>query len=403
MATTPESTTQSAPAARVFPEVINDVQVTPANSPADRKAFILFQYELYKDLPHFVPPLVMDRQDVLNPKKNPWFEFGTAQLYLARRNGNIVGRIAAVDDPRYNEFHGTKAGWFGFFECIDDVAVAKALLTTAEAWVTARGLSDCLGPASFSSNGEWAFLAEGFDQDPAIMMPYNPKYYLSLVEACGYTKVKDLWAWELKTDQPAPEKVVRIAEKIKKREGIVMRPAVMKDWDAEVRRIKEIYNAAWEKNWGFTPMTDREFDLLGKELKLVLKPELVLFAEVEGKPVAFCITVPDANVAIKKANGKLTTFGMPIGLAKMLLSLKKINRGRLIALGIRPEYRKRGIDSLLVLETYNVAKQLGWEGGEIGWTLEDNHMVNRVIEVFGAKRSKTYRVYGKTMSEPVKN
>ncbi len=380
-----------------------DVLVTPVVTAADRKAFILFQYEIYGDHPNFVPPLVMDREQVLDPKKNPWFEFGSAQLYLARRAGKIVGRIAAVEDPRYNEFHGTKVGWFGFFECVNDVAVARALFSTAEAWVKARGLNDCWGPASFSSNGEWAFLAEGFDQDPAIMMPYNPKYYLDLAEACGYGKIKDLWAWDLKTDHPAPEKVARIAAKIQKREGIVMRPAVLKDWDNEVRRIKEIYNAAWEKNWGFVPMTDKEFDTMGKELKLVLKPELVLFAEVEGKPVAFSITVPDANQSIKKANGKLFTYGMPIGLVKMLLSLKKINRGRLIALGIRPEFRKRGLDSLLVLETYNVAKKLGWVGGEIGWTLEDNDMVNRVIEVFGATRSKTYRVVGKTLAATVKN
>ncbi len=397
---TAQTTTGAGQAAAV---VATDVEVTPANSAADRKAFILFQYDIYKDLPNFVPPLVMDREQVLDPKKNPWFEFGTAQLFLARRAGKIVGRIAAVEDPRYNEFHSVKVGWFGFFECIDDASVAKALLTTVERWVSARGLEQCMGPASFSSNGEWAFLAEGFDQDPSIMMPYNPKYYLSLVEACGYTKVKDLWAWNLKTDSPPPEKVARIAEKIRKREGIVMRPANIKDWENEVRRIKDIYNAAWEKNWGFTPMTDKEFDALGKELKLVLKPELVLFAEVDGKPVAFCITVPDANMAIKRANGKLTTFGMPIGLVKMLLQLKKINRGRLIALGIRPEYRKRGIDSLLVLETYNVAKKLGWSGGEIGWTLEDNDMVNRVIGVFGATKSKVYRVFGKMLAAAVKN
>lgn len=400
MSMNPEATSGAAPSA--VPRA-NEVLVTPAVTAADRRAFILFQYEIYGQHPHFVPPLVMDRENVLDPEKNPWFEFGTAQLYLARRAGKIVGRIAAADDPRYNEFHGGTVGWFGFFECIDDVAVAQALLNAAESWVKARGLSECLGPASFSSNGEWAFLAEGFDQDPAIMMPYNPKYYLSLVEACGYKKVKDLWAWDLKTDHPAPEKVARIAEKIKKREGIVMRPARLKDWDAEIRLIKELYNAAWEKNWGFVPMTDKEFDAMGKELKLVIKPELVLFAEVEGKAVAFCITVPDANQAIKKANGRLTTFGMPIGLVKMLMSLKKINRGRLIALGVRKEYRKRGLDSLLVLETYQVAQKLGWVGGEISWTLEDNDMVNRVIEVFGATRSKTYRVYGKTLATPVKN
>ncbi|MEW5737562.1 MAG: GNAT family N-acetyltransferase [Myxococcota bacterium] len=382
----------------------SDVVVTPVTTPAEKKAFIRFQYEIYHSLPNFVPPLEMDRENVLDPKKNPWFQFGTAQLFLARRGGKIVGRIAAIEDPRYNEFHETKTGWFGFFECIEDVGVAKALFEAAEAWVKARGLATIMGPASFSSNGEWAFLAEGFDKPPAIMMPYNPPYYLKLTEACGYAKAKDLWAWEIDIQGGAPEKVARIAEKVKQREGITIRPANLKDWDNEVRRIKDIYNSAWEKNWGFVPMTDAEFDLLGKELKMVLNPKLVLFAEVKGEPVAFCITTPDANQAIKKANGRLTTFGMPIGLVKMLLELKRIKQGRLIAMGIKKEFRKRGLDSVLFLETFRACKELGWWGGEIGWTLEDNDMVNRAIELFGCKKYKTYRVYEKSLAAaPLKN
>ena len=381
-----------------------DVVVSPVRTDAEKKEFILFQYEIYRGNPHFVPPLLMDRENFLNQKKNPWFEFGRCELFLARRGGKVVGRIAGVDDPRYNEFHSTKVGWFGLFECIDDAAVAKALFDAAEGWVRSRGYSEVMGPASFSSNGEWAFLADAYDRAPALMMPYNPAYYLTLAEKCGYAKVKDLWAWDIDVTCSPPEKVVRIAEKIKQREGIRVRPANLKDWDAEVHRIKEIYNAAWEKNWGFVPMTDKEFDALGKELKMVLNPELVLFAEVNGQPVAFCITVPDANQAIKKANGRLMTFGvLPVGLVKMLLELKRIKSGRLIALGIRKEFRKRGLDSIMVLETFLAAKRLGWHGGEISWTLEDNDMVNRAIEVFGSNRSKTYRVFGKQLGSATKN
>lgn len=377
------------------------VVVTPVRGDAERKEFIRFQYEVYAGkYPHFVPPLEMDRENVLSPKKNPWFEFGTMELFLARRAGQVVGRIAAIDDPRYNEYHGAQTGWFGFFECIDDATVAGALFGEVERWVSARGLKQVMGPASPSSNGEWAFLAEGFDQPPAVTMPYNPEYYLALTEACGYVKAKDLWAWYLSAKGEVPEKVARIADKVKQREGITIRPARVKDWDAEVRIIREIYNAAWEKNWGFVPMTDKEFDALGKELKMVLNPELVLFAEVKGAPVAFCITMPDANQAIRKANGRLTTFGLPIGLVKMMLELKRIKSGRLIALGIRKEFRKRGLDSVMVMETFNTAKRLGWDGGEISWTLEDNHLVNRAIEVFGAKRTKTYRVFAKTLGAP---
>ncbi len=376
-----------------------EVVVTPVSGAKEKKDFIRFQYEVYRSEPNFVPPLLIDREELLDAKKNPWFEFGTLELFLARRDGKIVGRIAALDDPNYNKFHGTKIGWFGLFECIDDARVAKALFETAEKWVRARGMTEILGPANLSSNNEWAFLAEGFDQPPVLMMPYSPKYYLGLAEACGYAKVKDLWAWHVDIRSGPPEKVRRVAEKMRTREGIVVRQANMKDWENEVRRIKEIYNAAWEKNWGFVPMTDREFDHLAKGLKMILVPELTLIAEVKGEPVAFAITLPDANQAIKKANGRLTTFGVPIGLVKMLLEMKRIKSGRLAILGIKQGFRRRGIDSILMLDTVLNAQKLGWWGGEIGWTLEDNDLVNRAIELFGAKKSKTYRVYGKPLVE----
>jgi hypothetical protein len=192
---------------------------------------------------------------------------------------------------------------------------------------------------------------------------------------------------------------------VRKREGLKVRQANMKDWDREVRRIKDIYNSAWEKNWGFVPMTDREFDHLAKDLKMILIPEMTLIAEVNGEAVAFAITLPDANQAIKEAKGKLTTFGLPIGLAKMLLKMKKIKAGRLAILGIKPGFRKRGLDSVLMNDTFVAGSKLGWTGGEISWTLEDNFLVNRMIEVMGGKQYKTYRVYGKQLAaaEPLKN
>jgi GNAT superfamily N-acetyltransferase len=370
------------------------VLVTKVATAADKKEFINFQYEVYRNESKFVPPLLMDRENFLNSKKNPWFEFGKVELFLARRGGKVVGRIAAVDDPRYNEFHGVKVGWFGLFECFDDLDAAKALLTEAEAWVKARGMTEILGPANFSSNNEWAFLVDGFDKEPVLMMPYNPQYYLRLIEEAGYKKAKDLWAWEVDLTKPVPEKIARVAEKMRKKEGINVRQANMKDWDNEVRRIKTIYNDAWEKNWGFVPMTDKEFDHLAKDLKMILIPELTLIAEVKGEPVAFAITLPDANQAIKKANGRL----FPFGLVKMLLAMKKIRFGRLAILGIRQGYRKRGLDAILMCDTFvNAGKKLGWYGGEIGWTLEDNDMVNRAIELFGAKKYKTYRIYSKPL------
>ncbi|WP_438358989.1 N-acetyltransferase [Corallococcus carmarthensis] len=371
----------------------SDVQVTPVRGAADRTAFIRLPYSLYRDDPNWVPPLEMERRDFLDPKKNPFFDYAEVELFLARRGQDVVGRVAAIKNPRHMEFHGTKEGFFGLFECVNDAGVARALLDAASAWLKARGIDTVLGPANFSSNQDWGLLVEGYESPPALMMPFNPAYYAGLLEACGFTKAKDLWAWELSSSTPPPEKVARIAEKIRKREGVTVRAVNLKDFPAEVARIKEIYNAAWEKNWGFIPFTDREFDHMAKEMKAIVRPELVLIAEVKGEPVAFSMTLPDANPAFKAANGRLTTFGLPMGLLKLVLASRKLKRLRLLTLGIKEGYRRRGLDAILYLDTLRTAKELGYTGGEISWTLEDNHLVNRAIESMGGQRSKTYRVF----------
>jgi GNAT superfamily N-acetyltransferase len=373
--------------------VSSDVTITPVQSAQDRQAFIRFPYSLYAGDPNWVPPLEMERKDFLDPKKNPWFEFGSVELFLARREGKVVGRIAAVNDPHWNDYYKTKLGFFGMFESIDDVAVARGLFDAAASWVKAQGFAEMMGPFNFSTNYECAVLVEGFEAPPAVMMTYNPRYYDALYTACGFAKAKDLWAYDLSSSVPPPEKVVRVAEKIRQREGLVVRPIKMDDFAAEVRRVKEIYNAAWEDNWGFVPMTDHEFDHIAKEMKAVLRPELVLIAEVKGEPVAFSMTIPDANFALKAAGGRLTKWGLPIGLIKLLLASRRIRRLRLITLGIKEGFRKRGIDAVLYLDTISTAKRLGYSGGEISWTLEDNHLVNRAIEMMGGKKTKTYRIY----------
>ncbi len=386
-----------ASAARVLaparPSLPADVTITPVQGKHDKDAFVQFPYALYENDPNWVPPLVMERKDFLDPRKNPWFEFGRAELFLARRHGKVVGRIAALVDPRYNEFHGVRQGLFGMFECIDDVGVAAGLFDAAEKWLQAQGLKGLMGQVNFSTNHECSVLVEGFDAPPVVMMTYNPRYYPGLYEACGLEKAKDLWAFELSSSISPPEKVVRIAEKIREREGIVVRPVRMNDFENELRRIKSIYNAAWEKNWGFVPMTDREFDHLARELKPLAKADLVLIAEVKGEPVAFSMTIPDANHALKAAGGRLTRFGLPIGLAKLLYAARKIRRLRLVTLGIKEGYRRRGIDAILYLDTLRTAKRLGFTGGEISWTLEDNDLVNRAIESMGGRKYKTYRIY----------
>ncbi|MGZ3459053.1 MAG: N-acetyltransferase, partial [Archangium sp.] len=347
--------------------------------------------------PNYVPHLEMERRDFMDPRKHPFFEFGEVEFFLAHREGQVVGRIAAVNNPRYNEFHGTNVGFFGLFECVNDAGVARALFEAAASWLRAKGFASVLGPMSYSTNYEVGTLVEGFDTPPAIMLTYNPPWYAALIEANGFTKAKDLYAWELSSSTPPPEKVARVAEKIRQREGVTVRSVQMKDFDKEVAQVKAIYNAAWEKNWGFVPMTEREFDHLAHELKQMVRPELALVAEVKGETVAFALTLPDANEAIKVANGRLTTFGLPIGLVKLLMAARRIRRLRLVLLGTIEGYRRRGLDAILYLDTLRKARELGYEGGEISWTLEDNHLVNRAIESMGGKRSKTYRVYEKPL------
>jgi hypothetical protein len=370
-----------------------DVDVTLVTTGLEKDRFVRLPFELYRDDPFWVPPLVMERHEFLDASKNPFFRHAEVALFLARREDKVVGRIAAVEDRNYNAFHGCKVAYFGLFECIDDPGVAASLVAAAKNWARWRGLGQLIGPMNLSTNQECGLLVDGFDSSPYVMMPYNPPYYADLLEACGFQKAKDLYAFERSARVPAPERFVRVADKIRAHEGITVRPLDVTNFDAEVTRIKAVYNSAWEKNWGFVPMTDAEFDKLARDLKQLVVPELALIAEAQGEPIAFSLTVPDINQAFKKVGGQLTTFGLPIGLAKLLWFQKRITKVRLMALGIKEGWRRRGIDAVLIVETIRRADQAGYEGGEVSWTLEDNTLINKAIESAGARRSKVYRLY----------
>ncbi len=361
--------------------------------------FIKVQWWIHREhhpSDRWVPPLLMDRRDYLNKSKNPFFEHATCAFWLARKDGLDVGRIAAVHDVDWEKHHGDKVGYFGMFDSSNDPEVANALLTEAFRWLTSRGLEQVIGPMDLSTNYMAGLLVEGFDSDPGMQMPYNPPYYEQLLEGHGLRKVKDLWQWYLHTSTPIPEKVVRISEKIRERNKVVVRPMDLSKWDDEVARVIEIYNDAWDNNWGFVPVGEKEFRHIATDLKMVVRPELALMAEVDGQPVAFSITIMNINPILKKVDGKL----FPFGIFRLLWDLKvrpKIYDCRLIVLGIKEGYRRRGIDSILFVETHKAAAALGWEGGEIGWTLEDNDMVNRAIESMRGEKIKNYRVYGNAL------
>ena len=344
----------------------------------------------------WVPPLLMDRRDYLNPDKNPFFEHVKAAFWVARVDGRDVGRVAAVVDADYIKFHGTQTGYLGMFECIDDHAVAQALVDRASAWLREQGMTAMIGPFELSTNYISGVLVDAFDREPGINMPYNPPYYDRLLGACGMRKAKDLLHWELDPQKPTPERVVRVAEKMATRSGVKLRKMSFADWDAEVLRTLEIYNDAWEKNWGFVPIGKKEYLHIAKDLKMVLHPDFALLAEVNGEPAAFVLTIQNVNPILKKLDGKLFPFGI-LRLIWDLKVRKKVDSGRLILLGIKAPYRGQGIDSLLFLATHRAAVKQGWKSGEIGWTLEDNHRVNSAIKAMGGFQVATYRVYSKQL------
>lgn len=379
----------------VPPHVATDVTISPVRTSAEKEAFIRFQMELYKDDPNFVPPIVAERRDFLDPAKNPFLEKAELELFVARRHGQIVGRIAAVNDPSYNQFHNTDYIFFGMFDALNDPGVAAKLFEAVAEWGRARKMKAMFGPVNLSTNHDCGLLVEGFDFAPAMMMPYNHRYYPKLLEGAGFKKLKDLYSYELSTSVAPPERVVRLAEKVR-HDGVRVRPLDMKQLSEERRRIKGIYNAMLERNdIAFVPMTEEEFEVVAdRMLPLVqVRPELCLIAEVKDEPVAFSLTLPDANIAIKAANGSLTSFGLPVGILKMAWAARSIDRLRVLLLGIKPGYRRRGIDALLFLETMRAARELGYSGGEIGWTTEDNDLINRAIESMGARKYKTYRLF----------
>ncbi|HSB18638.1 MAG TPA: N-acetyltransferase [Anaeromyxobacteraceae bacterium] len=370
-----------------------DVEVAPVLDGLDKDLFVRFPERIYRDDLHWVPPLLMERHDFLDPRKNPFFAHADVALFLARRGGEVVGRIAAVEDRNFNAFQHSRTAYFGLYESVNDPGVAAALFATARGWARARGLDTLLGPMNLSTNYEVGLLVEGFDSDPYFMMPYNPRHYAALFEACGLRKAKDLFAWERSAASPPPERFARIADRIRKAEGITIRSVDLSRFDAEVARIKEVYNAAWEQNWGFVPMTEAEFDKLARDLKQLVVPELALIVEDGGEPVAFSLTLPDLNQALKKVGGRLTWYGLPLGLARLLWHQRRIDRVRLMALGVKSGWRRRGLDAVLIVESIRRTRALGYRGGEVSWTLEDNELINRAIESVGCSRSKVYRVY----------
>ncbi len=353
------------------------------------KEFIELPYRLYRDDPYWVPPLRIAVKELLDRRKHPFYTAAEAEFFVARRDGRVVGRVAAIMDRTHNRFHGEDAGFFGFFECVDDAAVAEALLSRARQWVSERGARFLRGPVNPSTNYECGMLIEGFDSSPMVMMTYNPPYYPALMERVGLRKSKDLLAYSSSTQAIDRSKIERVADRVLAGNGVRVRPINMKDFPREVERVWEVYGAAWSRNWGFVPMSREEFFQQGKEMKQILKPELVLIGEVGDRVVGFALALPDINQALKPAGGSL----FPTGLLKILYHQRLIKSVRVLALGVVEEHRASGLAAAFYATLVRNARALGYGDCEMSWILEDNVLMNRSLEVMGAKRYKTYRIY----------
>lgn len=373
------------------------IEITEVKSRSERDVFIRFPWRIYTNDPAWVPPLILERREFLDQEKHPFFEHGAAALFLARRDGEVVGRIMASDDPNYNAEHQSNVGCFGLLESIDDQAVANALFDVAASWLIKRGRDQVMGPIDYSTNYVCALLIDGFQYPPMLLTPHNPPYYAPLIEGAGFIKAIDWYAWWFADPAEAAVRLRKIAARFGERSEVKIRPINMKRLDEESARLREIYNQAWQKNWGFVPFTRREFDHLAHELKPLAVPDLVLIAEVNGEPAGFILGVPDINAAFKHINGRLTTFGLPIGLAKLLYYKSKLKRARLVALGVVPKFRRFGITETLVLRIIEEAMIKRGITGELSMTLENNRLINHFLEAIGAERYKTYRIYRRAL------
>ena len=365
------------------------VEVVAIDNKRALQNFIELPYSLYRDDPYWVPPLRMAVRELLDRKKHPYYANAEAEFFLARQNGNVVGRVAAIWDRAHNRFHDEKTGFFGFYESVNDPEVARALLSRAREWVHGRGAEVLRGPVNPSTNYECGMLVEGFDSSPMIMMTYNPRHYPALMDAVGMRKAKDLLAYASNTQVIHTDRIEKVARKALKTNQVTVRPINMRDFAGEVERIWEVYRKAWSRNWGFIPMSRDEFLAMGKEMKMILKPELVLLGEVAGELVGFALALPDVNQALKPAKGSL----FPTGLLKILYHQRSIKNVRVLALGVVEKYRSAGVAAAFYATLVRNAKVLGYADCEMSWILEDNVLMNRSLEIMGARRYKTYRIY----------
>ncbi len=374
------------------------VIVRPVRSRRDLRRFVRLPWRIYAGNAAWIAPLFIERLDFLDRRKNPFFRHSEAELFLAERDGEIVGRIAAIENRRHLETYRDGTGFFGHFESIDDPAVSTALFDEAARWVRSRGLVRLRGPESFTINDECGLLLDAFDLAPVVLMSYNPPYYQTLVEGHGFRKAQDLFAFRMTVPGAVPPRLAAASRRVAAG-GVVVRKADFARIDDEVAKIHRLHSAAWAENWGAVPLTREEIGALARELLLFADRDLVFLAEYEGEPIGVSVTVPDVNQALRLAHGRL----LPFGWLRILLKRRRIDAVRVLIMGVRSEWRHRGIDAALYARTIEEAHRKRYRWGELSWILESNASMLEVLASLGAERYKTYRIYDLELGESLRN
>ncbi len=367
------------------------IEVVEVESSSQLRKFITYPNRLYRGDPNYVAPLISERKEFFDRQKNPFFKKASVKMYLAERDGDVVGRIATCINYTHNEYHEEQVGFFGFFDCPDDYEIGSTLLKVAMIELKRAGMEKMRGPMNFSTNHECGFLVEGFDLPPAVMMTYNKPYLPKLAEKFGLKKVMDLLGYIITKEDPIPDRIQNVVDKLADRSQVKLRTLRLSEFDQEVDRINYIYNQAWQYNWGFVPMDRKEFDYTANNLRQIVDPDLVFIAEHDGQPVGFSLALPDINHALIHLNGRL----FPLGLMKLLWHTKiknKVKGIRMITFGVIPQFQKRGIDSIMYVATYKRAVAKGYTYAELSWMLETNELMVRAAEQMGGKLFKKYRI-----------
>lgn len=366
------------------------IEVKEMRSHADIKRFVLFPWTIYKDNPNWVPPLISEQCKFFDPKKNPYYAHSRVRLLMAFREGKAVGRLSVHENIQHVKRHKEQIGFFGFFECIDDTSVAQALFANGKSWLKTLGYETMRGPANFSINGEYSLLVDGFDSPPVVMMTYNPPYYERLLQACGFTSSQEMYAYQIYTQKGLPEHVIKRANEVSAtRKDFVVRKMNLRRLEDEAKIVFNIYRQAWDDNWGAVPPTEAEIMALAKELKMIIDEDIAYIGELNGKPIGFSLSIPDANQALQVANGRL----FPFGLIKLLLKKRSINGIRVLAMGVLKEHRHQGFDAVFYKQTYEEGMKKGYITAEASLINETNTPMRHVLEKIGARIYKTYRMF----------